>query len=296
MSSSNVSRRRSATRSPDQASTRPRVQPFDQLLNKGIEVATKIYEQSGLTNIAPALIAAILMVFTAVSGSCSSPSCSMPRSASRSLSRSGPSSSHSCCSSDTPFRRSLDASGRELRHSACACRRACRPDAHDGRAASSTSTATNATTEASLSSAPSRSAPSLALPPTSPCNSRRSPRGLRAAEQCSRHARPSTLRRPMSAHAANASAAARSGRTGHRSAQPPNRAAAHPPSSRSVERMTAAEPGSEQSAEAPQQTKGAKAVMDPIIVSRPAVARLRRLREPPGPRGAPSCDGYGRRP
>ena len=45
-----------------------RVQPFDQLLSKGIEVATKIYEQSGLTNIAPALIAAILMVFTAVSG------------------------------------------------------------------------------------------------------------------------------------------------------------------------------------------------------------------------------------
>jgi type IV secretion system protein VirB6 len=43
-------------------------QPFDHLLSKGIEVATKIYEQSGLTNIAPALIAAILMVFTAVSG------------------------------------------------------------------------------------------------------------------------------------------------------------------------------------------------------------------------------------
>ena len=43
-------------------------QPFDQLLSKGIEVATKIYDQSGLTNIAPALIAAILMVFTAVSG------------------------------------------------------------------------------------------------------------------------------------------------------------------------------------------------------------------------------------
>ena len=42
--------------------------PFDQLLSKGIEVATRIYEQSGLTNIAPALIAAILMVFTAVSG------------------------------------------------------------------------------------------------------------------------------------------------------------------------------------------------------------------------------------
>ena len=55
--------------------------PFDTLLSKGIEVATKIYEQSGLTNIAPALIAAILMVFTAVSvGSCSSQSCSMPRS------------------------------------------------------------------------------------------------------------------------------------------------------------------------------------------------------------------------
>src|SRR3954470_13107611 len=42
--------------------------PFDKLLNKGVEVATKIYEQSGLTNMAPALIAAILMVFTAVSG------------------------------------------------------------------------------------------------------------------------------------------------------------------------------------------------------------------------------------
>lgn len=42
--------------------------PFDSLLNKGIEVATRIYEQSGLTNIAPALIAAILIVFTAVSG------------------------------------------------------------------------------------------------------------------------------------------------------------------------------------------------------------------------------------
>lgn len=43
-------------------------QPFDQLLNKGIAVATQIYEQSGLTNIAPALIAAILMVFTAAAG------------------------------------------------------------------------------------------------------------------------------------------------------------------------------------------------------------------------------------
>jgi len=42
--------------------------PFDKLLNKGIEVATKIYDQSGLTNFAPALVAAILMVFTAVSG------------------------------------------------------------------------------------------------------------------------------------------------------------------------------------------------------------------------------------
>ncbi|WP_342153487.1 type IV secretion system protein [Methylorubrum sp. SB2] len=42
--------------------------PFDQLLNKGISVATQIYEQSGLTNIAPALIAAILMVFTAAAG------------------------------------------------------------------------------------------------------------------------------------------------------------------------------------------------------------------------------------
>lgn len=43
-------------------------QPFDQLLNKGIEVATRIYDQAGLTNVAPALIAAILMVFTAVAG------------------------------------------------------------------------------------------------------------------------------------------------------------------------------------------------------------------------------------
>ncbi|TLG72601.1 type IV secretion system protein [Methylocystis sp. B8] len=43
-------------------------QPFDQLLNKGVEVATQIYEQAGITNIAPALIAAILLVFTAVSG------------------------------------------------------------------------------------------------------------------------------------------------------------------------------------------------------------------------------------
>lgn len=43
-------------------------QPFDQLLNKGVEVATQIYEQAGITNIAPALIAAILLVFTAISG------------------------------------------------------------------------------------------------------------------------------------------------------------------------------------------------------------------------------------
>ena len=40
--------------------------PFDQLLSKGIDVANKIYEQAGLTNIAPALIAAILLVFVAV--------------------------------------------------------------------------------------------------------------------------------------------------------------------------------------------------------------------------------------
>ena len=37
--------------------------PFDQLLSKGIDVANKIYKQAGLTNIAPALIAAILLVF-----------------------------------------------------------------------------------------------------------------------------------------------------------------------------------------------------------------------------------------
>jgi type IV secretion system protein VirB6 len=41
-------------------------QPFDQLLAKGLEVAQKIYDQAGLTNLAPALIAAILLVFVAV--------------------------------------------------------------------------------------------------------------------------------------------------------------------------------------------------------------------------------------
>ena len=40
--------------------------PFDQLLSKGIDVANKIYDQAGLTNIAPALIAAILLVFVAI--------------------------------------------------------------------------------------------------------------------------------------------------------------------------------------------------------------------------------------
>ncbi|MCP3468125.1 type IV secretion system protein [Bradyrhizobium sp. CCGUVB23] len=40
--------------------------PFDQLLSKGIDVANKIYEQAGLTNIAPALVAAILLVFVAI--------------------------------------------------------------------------------------------------------------------------------------------------------------------------------------------------------------------------------------
>lgn len=40
-------------------------QPFDKLLSKGIEVAYRIYDQAGLTNIAPALIAAILLVFVA---------------------------------------------------------------------------------------------------------------------------------------------------------------------------------------------------------------------------------------
>jgi type IV secretion system protein VirB6 len=40
--------------------------PFDQLLIKGIDIANRIYKQSGLTNIAPALIAAILLVFVAV--------------------------------------------------------------------------------------------------------------------------------------------------------------------------------------------------------------------------------------
>ncbi|WP_027556166.1 type IV secretion system protein [Bradyrhizobium sp. Cp5.3] len=40
--------------------------PFDQLLSKGIDVANKIYEQAGLTDMAPALIAAILLVFVAI--------------------------------------------------------------------------------------------------------------------------------------------------------------------------------------------------------------------------------------
>ena len=40
--------------------------PFDQLLSKGIDVANKIYKQAGLTNIAPALIAAMFLVFMAV--------------------------------------------------------------------------------------------------------------------------------------------------------------------------------------------------------------------------------------
>ncbi|MBM3624078.1 MAG: type IV secretion system protein, partial [Alphaproteobacteria bacterium] len=40
--------------------------PFDQLLSKGIDIANKIYDQAGLTNIAPALIAAILLVFVAI--------------------------------------------------------------------------------------------------------------------------------------------------------------------------------------------------------------------------------------
>src|SRR5260370_14146832 len=40
--------------------------PFDQLLSRGIDVANRIYKQAGLTNIAPALIAAILLVFVAV--------------------------------------------------------------------------------------------------------------------------------------------------------------------------------------------------------------------------------------
>ncbi|MBR1090738.1 type IV secretion system protein [Bradyrhizobium manausense] len=40
--------------------------PFDQLLSKGIDVANKIYDQAGITNVVPALIAAILLVFVAV--------------------------------------------------------------------------------------------------------------------------------------------------------------------------------------------------------------------------------------
>jgi type IV secretion system protein VirB6 len=40
--------------------------PFDQLLSKGIDVADKIYDQAGITDVAPALIAAILLVFVAV--------------------------------------------------------------------------------------------------------------------------------------------------------------------------------------------------------------------------------------
>src|SRR5258708_36380552 len=42
------------------------VVPFDQLLAKGIDVANRIYKQAGLTNIAPALVAAIHLVFVAV--------------------------------------------------------------------------------------------------------------------------------------------------------------------------------------------------------------------------------------
>ena len=40
--------------------------PFDQLLSKGIDVANKIYDQAGITDVAPALIAGILLVFVAV--------------------------------------------------------------------------------------------------------------------------------------------------------------------------------------------------------------------------------------
>jgi len=40
--------------------------PFDQLLSKGIYVADKICDQAGITDVAPALIAAILLVFVAV--------------------------------------------------------------------------------------------------------------------------------------------------------------------------------------------------------------------------------------
>lgn len=43
-------------------------EPFDTLLTRGIEVAQKIYDQAGLTDVFPALIAGVLLVFTAVSG------------------------------------------------------------------------------------------------------------------------------------------------------------------------------------------------------------------------------------
>ena len=56
-----------------QGSTCDPVSPFDQLLSKGIEVAQKIYDQSGLTDIAPALIAGILWSSRPSAGSCSLP-------------------------------------------------------------------------------------------------------------------------------------------------------------------------------------------------------------------------------
>ena len=115
------------------AQHRNRAQPFDQLLSKGIEVATKIYEQAGLTNIAPALIAAILMVFTAVSGFLQFAVMLYAKIGLALVIALGPRLHRArCCFEATrPFARSLDAAGRELRHSARAGGGARWPDADD---------------------------------------------------------------------------------------------------------------------------------------------------------------------
>ena len=97
-------------------------QPFDQLLSKGIEVATKIYEQSGLTNIAPALIAAILMVFTAVSGFLQFAVMLYAKIGLALVIALGPLFiALAALPVDATVRRSLDSSSRELRHPSRAC-------------------------------------------------------------------------------------------------------------------------------------------------------------------------------
>ncbi len=107
-------------------------QPFDQLLSKGIEVATKIYEQSGLTNIAPALIAAILMVFTAVSGFLQFAVMLYAKIGLALVIALGPRLHCArALSVDPTVRRSVDSPGRELRHSARACGGPRWPDADD---------------------------------------------------------------------------------------------------------------------------------------------------------------------